>query len=200
MKIYLDTNILRDCLKNRNIQSIRLMEIIRQKKIECITSAFALMELMDNEKEHSFFFKKLSKGMGVNKILNERKNKELNPYDLGEISNQIDAFKQTYNFLQFVVIKEVAGWQMAIDVCRQGCVSAPDSLHFASALGSGCNLLVTNDTSFKKEGNKFIGALVDTDGEKVNLDFKIIDSKEAINEIEGDEAKNNKIKVPKKGE
>ncbi len=182
MKIYLDTNILRDCLKNRKPESVRLMEIIRTKKIPCVTSAFTMMELMDIEKEHSFFLKKIMKGLEINKILRTRNDRDLNTSDLNEITEQIKILRETYGFVELIVIIKNEGWQVAVDICNQTNISAPDSLHLASAIGSGCNFFITSDNFLKKEGNKFFSSAKTPKGSKIN--FKIIEPNEAIKEIE----------------
>lgn len=69
MKLYLDTNVLRDCLKRRNLETLRLLEIIREKRLECVTSVFSVMELIDTEKDDFFFNDHLKKGLEISKIL-----------------------------------------------------------------------------------------------------------------------------------
>lgn len=185
MKIYLDTNILRDCLKNRSTSSNRLLEVIRQKKIDCGTSVFTLMELVDIEKDHSFFTKKLLKGEEVSKINRQKSERDLHSLDLTEISNQIDTIQETYDFLELIAITESQGWQLAADICKLSNLNAPDSLHVASAIGSGCDIMITNDQFLKTDATHLIKASnQNIDEQKNKIKLEILNTKEALKRLE----------------
>jgi len=159
MKIYLDTNIIRDCLKRRNLQSIRLMEIIRERKIECKTSIFTVMELIDTEKDDEFFSNSLKKGEEISKILRRKGERNLKSDNLNDIWTDISTLLVTYKFIEFVnLVNE--GWATAFDICRMSNLDADDSIHLASAVGSGCNILLTSDSFLKKEGTQILLLLV----------------------------------------
>ena len=52
-QLYFDTNIIRDYLENRNQKSIEVLEMARKTKLDCVTSAFTMMELADLEQVFS---------------------------------------------------------------------------------------------------------------------------------------------------
>ena len=156
--IYLDTNICRDCIRNRSKtahESIYLMQIIKNKKWNCITSAFTLMELYDIEKDDLFFNKKLRQGWDINKIIRSRNHKDLNQFDMNEIEDKIRIFYKEYP-VNFHVLEGVEGWTLANEICASTNLSAPDSIHLAVAIGSTCHVLVTSDQEFINEGRKFL--------------------------------------------
>jgi len=158
--IYLDTNVCRDCInKNRSKvskESIHLLETIREKKWDCITSTFTFMELYDIEKEDLFFNKKLRYGLDVNRIIRDRNHKDLTSDDLDEVNERISEFHNEYNFIKFHALDGEEGWKLAKDVSRSSNLSAPDSIHLAVALGSGCNLIITSDEPFLQQAAKFL--------------------------------------------
>ena len=155
MKIYLDTNAIRDCLRRRNLNTIRLMEIVRNKKIDCKSSTFSIMELIDNEKDEAFFDLHLKKGEEINKILRKRQERDLKTENLNDIWKDISQLLEIYNFIEFVSIIDT-GWKTAFEICRNSNLDADDSIHLASAIGSGCDILLTSDGFFNKEGKRLL--------------------------------------------
>ena len=156
--IYLDTNVCRDCIKNRSKKakdSIHLLGIIKDRKWECITSTFTFMELYDIEKDELFFNKKLRLGWEVNKILRERRHKDLSDSDLGEVQERIGEFYDEHNFIKFHQIDGEKGWETAEIISNNTNLSAADSIHLAVAWGSACDLLVTSDQDFIDETTRF---------------------------------------------
>ena len=177
MKVYLDTNVLRDCLRRRKLETIRLMEIFRDKKIECKTSIFTMMELIDTEKDHFFFENNLKKGKEVSKILRERNNRNLNAEDLEHIGEGIDNLMETYGFIEFVTLIEQGG-NNSFAICKESNLDADDSIHLASALGSGCTILLTSDGSFKKEGERLVEKINNRPEKEKKVDFVIMSPEE----------------------
>jgi len=154
-KVYIDTNVIRDCIKRRRDYSISLMRAMRQRQIECITSIFTLLELWRVEKEEDFFFKMVRQGYDLNDILSRRKYKNLNDSELNEINERLDRFFREYDCVHPVqLIGE--GWQFALDIARTTNIEPQDIIHLATALGERCNLLITGDDSFRKQAAKFI--------------------------------------------
>jgi len=151
--IYLDTNICRDCIKNRSKtskDSIHLLGIIKDRKWKCITSAFTIMELYDIEKDDLFFDKKRRLGLDINRILQQRRHKDLSTSDLKEVNERISDFFEEHNFIKFHALEE-SGWDTAKSFSQFSNISAADSIHLAVAWGSGCNVLVTSDQDFINE-------------------------------------------------
>jgi len=154
-KVYIDTNVIRDCIKRRRDYSISLMRTIRQRQIECITSVFTLLELWRVEKEEYFFFKMVRKGYDLNHILSRRKYKNLNDSELNEVNEHLDRFFREYDCVHPVqLIGE--GWQFALDIARTTNIETEDIIHLATALGERCDLLTTGDGSFRTQAARFI--------------------------------------------
>ena len=158
-KIYLDTNICRDCIRNRTKitkESIQLMGIIKDESWYCMTSVFTLMELYDLEKEDLFFNKKQRQGLDINTILRQRQHKDLSESDLEEVKVRIENFCDEYKFIILHELEGTGGWTLANTVSAQTNLSAPDCIHLAAAIGSNCNILVTSDQEMIDEGSKFL--------------------------------------------
>jgi predicted nucleic acid-binding protein len=156
MKLYLDTNILRDYLENRNPKSIELIEKARQENWECITSAFAMMELSDLQKD-TLFFRKTVVGnkWDVDRFLRERRNKELMEEDFKDVENYLNLTSTKLPFIKFVNLAE-EGWSIALYMASHSTLSAVDSTHLATAYTAGSEKVITNDTQFIKCGNKIL--------------------------------------------
>ena len=156
--IYLDTNVCRDCISarsNESYESIRMMETIRARGWNCVTSTFALMELYDTEKEDIFASKKFRLGWDIGKIWRSRHSKDLNRHDLGEVTERIAAFSEKYEFVNFHILDD-GGWNVAHSASRLTNLSAPDCVHMAVAIGSECNILATHDQEIIREGTCFL--------------------------------------------
>src|SRR6185437_978085 len=147
--IYLDTNVLRDCIKGRNHDSIQLLGKIRDKKWNCVTSVFTFMELLDVEKDDTFAYKKIRRGWDFNKISRERNRKDLTDDELREVYDQIISLYSAYKFIVINSLNE-EGWKRAFRVSALTNISSADIIHLSVALTSNCNLLVTSDDQFMK--------------------------------------------------
>jgi len=154
--IYLDTNVLRDCVTKRNYNSIHLMNFIKKKKWRCVTSTFSIMELHDTEKDYEFFIKKIKEGYEINEILSARRQINLNEMSLLKITGKIDMFLEKYKFLETWNLERDDDWVLANIISSSTNLSAEDSIHLATAFMTGSNLIVTRDGHFKKEGETFI--------------------------------------------
>jgi len=157
IKIYLDTNFIRDVMEKRNNKSTHLMEIIRQvhnnKKCSCFTSAFLLMELCDTKKDDLFFQEAINKKWEFKKIIRERNNPNLEEHHFKEISEYLNNLLESYPFLEKLSLSE-EGWQVATAISSSSNIWSPDGVHLATALSNECDLLITSDTQFKKESEK----------------------------------------------
>ena len=185
MIIYLDTNIIRDCFKRRNLDTIRLMEIIRERKIKCKSSVLSIMELINVEKDHLFFNKGLLKGEEVSSILRKKSERNLKIDELNDLGNEISNLLESYKFIEFVNISGV-GWDMAFGICRVGNLDVDDSIHLASAMGSNCDILVTLDVFLKKEGTRIIrghNEVAKKDTNFKNISLEILNPTEIIKRL-----------------
>jgi len=157
--IYLDTNVCRDCIKNRSKKtkdSVHLMGIIKDQRWECITSTFTFMELYDIEKDDYFFYKKQRLGWDINAILRERRYKDLSDSDLNEVHERISGFFDEYDFIKFHQLDGEEGWEIAEMMNSTTNLSAADSIHLAVAWGTACDLLITSDQGLIDEATKFL--------------------------------------------
>lgn len=154
-KVYIDTNVIRDCIKRRKDYSLSLMKIIRQRHIECITSIYTLLELWRVEKEESFFFRMVRQGYDLNTILRRRSNKDLTDSELNEVNSQLDRFFKEYDCVTPVQLVG-DGWQFSLDIARTTNIEPADIMHLATALGVNCDLLVTGDGPFMAQAKLFI--------------------------------------------
>lgn len=154
-KIYIDTNVIRDCIKRRKDYSLSLMKIIRKQNIESITSIFTLLELWRVEKEEDFFFRMVRQGYDLNSILRQRSNKDLTDSELNAVNKRLDTFFKEYDCITPVQLDE-EGWQFAVDITRTTNIEPADVMHLATALGVGCDLLITNDNPFMTQAIEFI--------------------------------------------
>jgi len=153
--IYIDTNICRDCIKGRNRETIHLLGIIRDNKWKCFTSIFTAMEFTDTEKDAIFFNKKIRRGLDINKILRSRYQKDLGKDDLKEAENIVKSFFEEYKFVEFVNLEGKA-WDLALKISSTSNLSAPDVVHLVTAWQSGCDIIVTSDEFFIKEGKRIL--------------------------------------------
>jgi predicted nucleic acid-binding protein len=154
-KVYIDTNVIRGCVRRRPDFSPSLLKAIRQQNLQCITSIFTLLELWRIEKEEDFFFKMVHQGYDLNAILRQRGDLKLTDTELNEINSRLDKFFNEYDYIPPVqLIGE--GWQFAVDIARTTNVQPADIIHLATALGEKCDLLVTNDSPFTTQAKKFL--------------------------------------------
>jgi len=169
-KVYIDTNIIRDCIRRRQDCSLVLMKEIKERKVECITSIFTLIELWNLEKQESFFFKKMRKHIELNSILSNRNQMDLNEVELNDINDDLDKFFRDYNFITKVQLCP-EGWQLAFNIARTTNIQPADILHLATALGERCDTLISGDAAFLKEAKQF------TKNNRLHL--RIVTSKQA---------------------
>ncbi len=157
MKIYLDTNFVRDVTEKRNNKATHLMETIRKlvdkKKILCYTSSFLFMELSDTKKDDLFFQEAINKRWEFKTIMRERNNQCLEKPQFEKISKYLDNLLESYPFLNKLLLSE-EGWQVALDISSDSNIWSPDAIHLATALSNKCDLLVTSDSKFKIEADK----------------------------------------------
>ncbi len=155
-KIYIDTNIIVDIVQGIHTPSIDLIEEIKNNGWDCITSQFALMEALSVQKDNEFIYEKIKEGWTFKKILRKRDDKDLSDKTLELIYTKIkNRFFTPYKFVQFYWLDEVA-IEKAIKICKESNLSASDSIHLATALEVGCDLLVSTDSIFCKNAEKYL--------------------------------------------
>ncbi|MDO8451311.1 MAG: PIN domain-containing protein [bacterium] len=156
MKIYFDTNVIRDYLENRNQKSVELVELARQKKWECTTSALTMMEIADLEQDSIFFQKTvIRKKWDVDHFLRDRKDKKLSAEDHKDVEEYLAGVNTRMPSLGFFNLSE-GGWQIAQYIASHSTLLSVDTIHLATAYTASCDLVVTNDTRFIKSGNDIL--------------------------------------------
>jgi len=157
MKIYLDTNFVRDVMEKRNNKATHLMETLRKlsdkKKALCYTSSFLLMELSDTKKDDLFFQEAINKRWEFKTIMRERNNYCLERHHFEKISQYKDNFLESYPFLNKLLLSQ-EGWEVALAISLDSNIWSPDAIHLATALSNNCDLLITSDSKFRTEADK----------------------------------------------
>lgn len=156
--IYIDTNVVIDTIDKSNKNAIHLMETIRDKKWECATSTFTLLEVLDVKKDSRFIMNKLGEGYTIKWILRKRSEKDLSNSEMENIYEKMyNNFFDRYKFVEFYWLT-MEGWERVIELGTKSNISAPDLIHLATALECNCDFLVTSDEFFCQQAGKFIRA------------------------------------------
>lgn len=153
--LYLDTNVMIDIHKNRNVSSAMLIKMIDDKKWNCFTSAFAFMEMIDIEQEDEFVRFSRGKGTDYSKICRERYSRTMPLSNLQDAETKFKNFFEKYPFIRLVSMNS-EGWDLALHITSSSSIFAPDAIHLATAWMSDCDLLITNDAHFVKESAKML--------------------------------------------
>lgn len=158
---YIDTNVAIDYATNRDLQTVLVLERIKERGWKCVSSTFLAMEMADYEQEYEFIAKEINKKRDPEDILRSRGNRSLSTSDFQEIERWFGQFKQHFkNLVLYDFIQDSNGWALAKDISFNSNLSAPDVLHLTSAiLGSlrgYCDTLVTKDSMLRKEAEKIL--------------------------------------------
>jgi len=156
-KIYVDTCILQGALSGRDKgMDIVFLNKCKEKSWKVYTSIHTLMELFDIARERAFLMKSvIKKWVDVNTFLRERKRMNLNRSDLEEVANELNNFFINNKFIELVDINEEV-WNDVKRIVESSNIHSSDALHLALARMYQCNVLVTHDDFFIKEGNKLL--------------------------------------------
>jgi len=158
---YIDTNIVLDYITGRNTQTISVLEKIKNKGWQCISSSFLTMEIADYKKDSLFFIDKaIEKKWEIRKIIRETYNKDLGRGDFEKTLNWFVDFLGKYNLELFDFLVTTENWFLAQNIAFNSNLSAPDAVHLASAIigafNGQCQVFITNDKFFTTEANKVI--------------------------------------------
>ena len=93
---YIDTNVALDYATNRDIDTVMLLERIKERGWSCISSTFLAMEMADYKKEDLFIERARSKKWEFRKILREKDNKQLKEVDFENAIDWFEDFKKRY--------------------------------------------------------------------------------------------------------
>lgn len=157
IKVYIDTNIARDCLegRDRSEESKHLMKLVQKNKWKCVTSIFLIMELADGIKDRLFFQNKISEGWTTDEIMRKRSNRDLTKSDFRKVETYATKIDKRYRFIEFFTLS-ASGWGTAARMSMDSNLSAPDIIHLATAWEARCNIIATKDDPFVEHAKKFL--------------------------------------------
>lgn len=154
---------------------------MKDKKIEVVASSFCLMELSDTKKEDLFFTKIFIKQKKtINDFISLRRSIDLSNEELEENSEFIQDTMSKLKFVEWLKLKEDAS-DLLLDVSKTTNISAPDSIHFVTAVLSDCTHLITEDTHLMKHANRLLEE-ADKD-EKAPVKLKVLGVEQAIKDV-----------------
>lgn len=154
---YVDTNVILDYIRNRNHDSVLLLETIKRKKIRCWTSYYTILELMDREQENKWIWKRVQTGITLDDFLRHRYPRKLSEAELHDVYNEVEdkflkPFVDTDIFNVMVPFEE--SWDLVLKLLQRSNFSIGDAFHVDAALGSGCNIFITNDSGLVRMINE----------------------------------------------
>ncbi|MCL4400233.1 hypothetical protein M1506_03065 [Patescibacteria group bacterium] len=158
---YIDTNVAIDYATNRDIQTVLVLERIREKGWKCVSSTLLAMEMADYKQDYEFIAKEVNKKRDPEDILRSRGNKNLKKSDFQEIEEWFEEFQKHFRDLTlYDFIQDTNGWALAREISFNSNLAAPDVLHLTSAmLGSiagYCDIFVTKDGLLRKEAEDIV--------------------------------------------
>ena len=133
--LYLDTNVILDAALERDDESSSVIRRADTHGWQCITSRFTFAEMLDTLQKE--------KKMEVSRPLSLRQ--------LNRIYDKLDSLlEEDYAFIQFERPVHPDFWDNVEWIAGMSNVRARDAIHFATAFGSLCDLIVTQDGSLRK--------------------------------------------------
>lgn len=98
----------------------------------------------------------MSDGYPAKKIMRMRNERDLSKSDLEKIFSEAEKkFFEIHKSVNYYNLDQ-DGWSDAFGTCIYTNISAPDSIHLATAMRAGCHLLVTSDKYFRKNADKYL--------------------------------------------
>ncbi|MBA7481451.1 hypothetical protein ES707_16923 [subsurface metagenome] len=158
---YIDTNVALDYATRRDIQTILVLEKIKERRWKCVSSTFLAMEMADYQKNALFISDAMAKKWEVRKILNHISTKTLSPAQLDSVGDFFEDFKNQYKKIQmYDFLQDSFAWEVAQDISFSSNLTAPDVIHLTSAIvgaiGGYCSFFITKDGLLLKEAKKII--------------------------------------------
>ena len=159
LRFYFDTTVILDLLRpKRRPQSRELLQIAQSQGWTCVSSYYARMEALAVEQEHTWLRGQLRRGEYLERLifrsrreLEIRRGRELTRQALTRISNQFHKklVTEIEQFIEWVALDQ-DGWEEATTLASRTNISAPDSIHVATALRTNCHILVTSDEALRE--------------------------------------------------
>lgn len=153
-KLYLDTNILLDLIRERHglDESRQVLELARRKKCQLITSVFATLELLQGQQEYLFIRREiLERGRTWGEVRSRIYRRNLSQQELESTGNETDRFLD--DLIQDSGIEiirfEADWWESVIALMAQINVGLADAIHVTVAIEEGCDFFVTRDSALR---------------------------------------------------
>ncbi len=158
---YIDTNIALDYATKRDIQTVLVLEKIKEKGWRCVSCTFLAMEMADYKKDALFIAQAMSKKWEVRKILRKVNNKDLRKTHFDAVYDWFEDFKKQYQKIQmYDFLQDEDAWELAQEISFSSNLAAPDVIHLTSALVGAatgvCDILVTRDKLLADEAKRII--------------------------------------------
>lgn len=166
--LYLDTNVLINYIYERDNASVNLLKRIRLEKWPCVTSSFTWLEIYDVERSEAWVQARRSDNWMYSQIIRKYSNRFSD--EPGLTSEQLTSVHTTIRnwlisfegYIKFQRINDDISIH-AERLCATTNIESSDALHLATAVHTGCAILVTNDDKFfvmvkhlaKAEPNKY---------------------------------------------
>ncbi len=101
--------------------------------------------------------RKIAEGWDLDDVLKNRSNRDLSSEDLKKIYREfVSDYDLIYsNFMQFYDLKQ-EGWFNVVELAGTSNITAADCAHVSTALESGCNVFVSNDTFLIKQMREYV--------------------------------------------
>lgn len=158
---YIDTNVALDYATNRNIQTVLVLEKIKEKGWRCVSSTFLAMEMADYQKDALFIGEAMGKKWEARRILRNIRSKNLRSTQLDTIYDWFQDFRNRYqNIHIYDFLQDSGAWELAQEISFNSNLTAPDVIHLSSAIFGAvagyCSVLITNDKLLNNEATRII--------------------------------------------
>jgi predicted nucleic acid-binding protein len=154
---YLDTNVILDYIRNRNRDSVVLLDTIRRKKLRCYTSYFTILELLDRGQEDKWIWKRVQQRESLDDILARRYPRELTKDELKAVFKELnEKFLKPFvdTDIIHVMIPSDLVWDSILKFLQRWNFSIGDAFHVGIATNTNCNIFISNDSNLVKMINE----------------------------------------------
>ena len=162
--IYFDTTMLLDVADQRNVSTQTVLDIVREQQFQVLASPFGILEMIEAKKTDRWAESMLERGFTVLQISRRMGSRRSGPTALTS-----EQFAQVYTEIREVLRGELGVVEfpeptpdlmnLAEDICAGTTLAAADSLHLATALHFGCQLLVSSDSDLVRTARDYIDAI-----------------------------------------
>lgn len=162
--IYLDTNVILDHIRQRNNDSVMLIESIKKRKIKTWTSYYTLFEITEKQKEDTWVWKRVKNKESLDDILRTRYPMKLNKDEMRTVYDQIQSkFWKDFMDKEIILVNLPTDddWDKILDLITWYNISIGDAFHVQAAIQTMCDIFVTRDSQLANE----IKNLEDEEGE-----------------------------------